>query len=86
MGRGHGACSYCEGHQILALGLVERTYVACRVLPSKKERVCFTTWMSVLRPGTKPASLSRLHHLYKTGDALHCLEICLLLCLSCSHQ
>ena len=39
-----------------------------RVLPASRERVCFTTWMSVMKPGGPPASLSRLHQLSKAGE------------------
>ena len=38
-----------------------------RVLPASRERVCFTTWMSVMKSGSPPSSLSRLHQLSKAG-------------------
>lgn len=39
-----------------------------RVLPARRERACFTTWISVMKPGKPPASLRKLHQLSRAGE------------------
>ena len=48
--------------------------VAFRVLPSRRERLCFTTWMSVLKPQAAPPTLSQVHQRAKSGVPPSCCE------------
>ena len=41
--------------------------VAFGVLPSRRERLCFTTWMSVLKPRAMPPTLSQIHQKSQSG-------------------
>ena len=68
----HG-CKKCTqqvvttGHLMPLLAVTIQSTVVFRVLPSRRERLCFTTWMSVLKPRAAPPTLSQIHQRTQSG-------------------
>ena len=53
-------------HLMLPLAVMSLS-VVFRVLPSRRERLCFTTWMSVLKPRAAPPTLRQIHQETRSG-------------------
>ena len=54
-------------HRMPLLAMTHQLSVVLRVLPSRRERLCFTTWMSVLKPRAAPSTLSQIHQRTQSG-------------------